>query len=186
MELIDCNLVKLLPGFMRSDAANQCLCDFMNKVTWDLADKIKLLSVWNEIDRLSNDNLDALAWELHITWYDPKASIDVKRQIIKDSDLVYSKMGTKWAVERVAKTYFGESKIIEWFEYGGEPFCFKVETINQKIVSSLAAEFLKMLDIVKRESAHLDIIDVTIDGELEAYNFSVASEYEICATYIKI
>lgn len=186
MELKDCNLIKILPGFMRSDAADKSLCSFMDKISWELADKIKLLSIWNEIDRLDNDALDYLAWELHIAWYIPNAGIEAKRQIIKDSDLVYSKMGTKWAVERVAKTYFGESKIVEWFEYGGEPFCFKVETVNQKILSSLAAEFLKMLDIIKRASAHLDIIEVTVAGELEAESFSVACEYEICITYIQV
>lgn len=186
MELKDCNFVKLLPGFMRTDEANKCLCSFMDKISWELADKIKLLSVWNEIDRLNDDELDALAWELHITWYNPKAGIDAKRQIIKDSDLVYSKMGTKWAVERVAKTYFGESKIVEWFEYGGKPFCFRIETVNQKIVSSLAAEFLKMLDIVKRASTHLDIIEVTVAGELKASSFSAACEYEICITHIQV
>lgn len=186
MELKDCNMIKLLPGFMRSDDANKCLCTFMDRISWELADRVKLLSVWTEIDRLDNDTLDSLAWELHITWYDPKVGIDAKRQIIKDSDLVYSRLGTKWAVERVAKTYFGESKIIEWFEYGGKPFCFKVETVNQKIVSSLAAEFLKMLDIVKRASTHLDIIEVTVSGELEASDFSVACEYEMCTTYVQV
>lgn len=178
MNLNDCDMKRLLPMFMRKDEANRSLSDSVSSITRELSNRIRLLSVWNQINDMSSAELDELAWELNITWYNPNASVDIKRQIVKDSDLVYSKMGTKWAVERVANTYFGESRVKEWFEYGGMPFCFRIETANQKIQSTLANEFMRMLNIIKRASSHLDTIEVSASGDFSACFYSVSCEYE--------
>lgn len=169
---------------MKDDEAVKGLATAVNQLTSTLAPKIKLLSTWNRIDEMSKEELDALAWELHISWYDYNANLSVKRQIIKDSDLVHSKLGTNWAVERVIETYFGSGRVVEWFDYDGEPFHFKIQTTNQRIKDTKAEEFLKILDAVKRKSAHLDAIEVIADGQLNMSIFLGYHETEWTITKV--
>lgn len=186
MELINSNMLELIPNFMKNDEAVKSLASSMDEVTKQLAPKIKLLSVWNTIDSMDAQQLDTLAQELFIPWYEKDAAVDIKRQIIKESDKIHATLGTKYAVERVANIYFGDAAVLEWFEYAGNPYCFVIQTYNQKIKNELANSFLKILNIVKRESAHLDRIEVMSDGLLELNVFIASYDFETMTSYISI
>lgn len=166
MKLSDIEFIKLLPQFMRDDPAVSGLSSAIDKIIPQLAAAIKLLPAWDSIDQLSSAELDELAWELNIPWYDPTASLSIKRDIIKNSDNVYKHIGTKWAVEEIIKTYFGDGYIQEWFEYGGEPGCFHVFSSNPSLNNDRLTEFLDLLNKTKRASAKLDGISITLDAEL--------------------
>ncbi|MDD3139623.1 MAG: phage tail protein I [Lachnospiraceae bacterium] len=185
MKISNCELIRLLPNFMKIDKTDKSLSESMDIAIKQIAEKIPLLSVWDQIDNMTSSQLDELAWELHIPWYDNTASTDIKRQIIKDSDNVNAHLGTKWAVERVANTYFDSAEIVEWFQYDGEPFHFKVLTTNQRIKSDQAAGFIKMLNIVKRESTVLDTVEVNASSEMQMYEFIVHCEAEFVTTTVR-
>ena len=179
MKLDDVNFIELLPAFMKNDEACIGLSEGVNKVSSRLAERIKLLTTWNQIDKMSSAELDLLAEELHISWYDKLAAIEVKRNIIKQSDMVHAKLGTNWAAMQVINEYFGESKIIDWYEYGGEPGHFKIQTLNQSILNSKANAFMQILEKVKRKSAHLDAIELISDGQCHTYVFITNVESEV-------
>ena len=166
MTLSELEFVRLLPEFMRGDAAVQGLSVGLDIIIPPLAESVKSLSTWDKIDALSEAELDELAWELNILWYDHGASIAVKRELIKNSDKVYRHLGTKWAVENVINTYFGEGYISEWFEYGGEPGRFRVYSSNPSLTQERLTEFMNILDKVKRASAKLDGIFITLTCQM--------------------
>ena len=116
MKLSTLEFIRLLPRFMREDGAVKGLAAAMDEIVPELAQSTATLSTWDHIDELTEAELDALAWELNILWYDTGASLDTKRALVKDSDLVYKRLGTKWAVENVINSYFGEGFVEEWFE----------------------------------------------------------------------
>ena len=178
------DFIQLMPAFMKEDEAVQGLSEGVNRVTEELAAKIKLFSTWNQIDNMSGAELDMLAEELHISWYDKTAAIDVKRELIKNSDLVHSKMGTNWAVQNVIETYFGSGEIQDWYDYEGEPHHFKVITSNQSITAGAAEKFLSVLDKVKRKSAFLDGIEVVADGECDIKVFLLSVETETITSHV--
>lgn len=182
MKLEDVNFIELLPAFMKNDGACIGLSEGVDKISSELARRVKLLTTWNQIDNMKSQELDLLAEELHISWYDKTAAVEVKRNIIKQSDMVHAKLGTNWAALQVITEYFGESKIMEWYEYGGEPGHFKIETMNQSVLSSKANAFMQILDKVKRKSAHLDTIELISDGQCNIY-VSVASVVSEIVTY---
>ena len=130
MKLSTLEFVRLLPEFMRGDTAVIGLAAGIDAIIPPLSKSIENLSTWDHIDNLSEDELDSLAWELNILWYDKAASIDAKREVIKNSDMVYKHLGTKWAVENVINSYFGEGYIREWFEYEGEPGHLRVYSLS--------------------------------------------------------
>lgn len=169
MRLSDADIKALLPVFMRSDEAVIGLADGVNALIKALAAKVILLRVWDQIDNMSEAELDELAWELNATWYSKDADITTKRELIKKSDLIHAKLGTKWAVEQVISTYFGDGIVQEWFEYGGEPFKFKVITTNASVTNEQASLFLKALNAVKNLRSHLEEIVISLSGEMPLY-----------------
>ena len=178
---------RLLPAFMRDDGAVTGLSLALNEIVPQIEGSIQTLSTWDSIDLLSEEELDALAWELNILWYDVGANIDTKRDVIKNSDLVYRRLGTKWAVESVIKSYFGDGYITEWFEYGGQPGRFRVYTANPSVSEERYGEFLNLLEKIKRASAKFDGLYITLTGQMPLYagmavHQSGRERYEIGAT----
>lgn len=166
MKLADLEFLKLLPQFMRDDDAVKGLAAGLNEIIPQLTESIKTLSTWDQIDNLTETELDDLAWELNVLWYDTSADISAKRELIRNSDMVYKHLGTKWAVENVITTYFGEGYIEEWFEYGGEPGRFRVYSTNPSLTQERLTEFLNLLNKVKRASAKLDGIFISLTGQM--------------------
>lgn len=167
MKLDSLEFVRLLPQFMRDDLAVRGLAAGLDEIVPELAESVRRLTTWDKIDELSEDELDELAWELNILWYDKGANIDTKRELVKESDKVYKHLGTKWAVETVIQAYFGDGYLREWFEYEeGEPGHFRVYSSNPTLNNERLNEFMEMLDRVKRHSSKLDGIYITLAGEL--------------------
>lgn len=166
MKLSTLKFIRLLPAFMRGDLAVQGLASALDEIVPDLTESIQLLTTWDHIDELSEDELDALAWELNIFWYNKSANLDTKRDLVKSSDKVYKHLGTKWAVENVIQSYFGEGYITEWYEYNGEPGYFRVYSTNPTITNERLVEFLNILNKVKRYSSKLEGIYITLTGQM--------------------
>lgn len=169
MKLGDMEFRKLLPQFMRQDGAIIGLSLATDEIIKKLHNSAQYMTTWDKIDKLPEDELDRLADELNITWYLKSEPISVKRDLIKNSDKVYAKLGTKWAVENVINTYFGDGYIQEWFEYDGEAGHFKIFSSNPTITNERLQQFLDILSKVKRASSHLDGIFITLTGRMQMH-----------------
>lgn len=169
MKLENLEFIKLLPRFMQEDSAVRGLAAGVDALVPDLVAAMKRLTVWDNIDDLTETELDEMAWELNIPWYDVTADVSIKREIVRNSDQVYRHLGTKAAVENVIKTYFGDGHVEEWFEYGGEPGRFRVHSNNPALTEEKMGEFLKLLNKVKRASSKLDTITITISAQSNVY-----------------
>lgn len=167
MRLSETNLMELIPVFMKSDGAVQGLVNGLNPLIQAIAANIKKLRVWDQIDEMSEDELDQLAWELDIDWYNQKADIATKRTMIKQSDLMHARRGTKWAVEQLIAAYFGDGEVREWFEYGGEPYRFKILTSNPSVTQELATQFQRAIDSSSNVRSWLDTILISLTGEMK-------------------
>lgn len=175
MKLSTLEFKRLLPSFMRGDLAVSGLSDGLDEIIRDLSASMKLLTTWDNIDALSEAELDALAWELNIIWYDKGATIDTKRDLILNSDQVHMRLGTKWAVENVIESYFGDGYIQEWFEYDGDPGHFRVYSNNPTLNAERMNAFLSILEKIKRHSSKLDGIYINLTGEMRlSAGFGVA------------
>ena len=83
-------------------------------------------ALYCRIDDLDETVLDILAGDLKIDWYDYGASIDVKRRVVRDSWFVHKRMGSRTAVETAISDVYPYSIVEEWFEYGGDPYHFRI------------------------------------------------------------
>lgn len=177
MTIDNMDLLKLLPRFMQDDETNKALAEAMNVLLTKAAKKVRRLRRWDQIDNMTDSELNELAWEFNVDWWDSSLSLDIKRSIIKTCYRVHEKRGTKWAVEELATSIFGSGKVTEWFEYDGEPYCFKIQT-NATLTKDCIISFMSMLKKVKNVRSHFDAIEVTrtIDSIIHAgaanYSFS--------------
>ena len=155
----------LLPAFMRRDELDAALAGILDEFGADLHEITRTYPTWGHIGELGEDELDALADEMAVTWYDRTASVEAKREVLSVARLIQRKLGTKWAVEQVMSIYFPESEVIEWPRYGGTPGHFRIESEYDTTDTSRIKRFLRILGSVKRASQVLDDIVLTERSE---------------------
>lgn len=169
MDLKNVDLLALQTKHMQKDLTTKGLCAALTPQLKSIANKIDLCLLLSRVDYLPKKILDELADELHIEWYDASADIDVKRSLIKSSDLVHMYLGTPFAVEQVVEDYFGDGYVEEWFEYGGESYRFRVVTSNSAVTGDLANQFASAIEKVKRRSTRLEQVIVSLTAEMPIY-----------------
>jgi len=173
----DVDFTRALPAPLQND---ENMLALGRAIAAELQENIKLSRrniIYPRIDELEESLLDILANDLHIDWYDPDSPPETKREIIKNSVKVHKLMGTKYAVESVVAGYFGSGEVREWYEYGGEPHHFKVVSDNPSLTDERAAQFFRILDIVKRKSSWLDTILITLTGESPLFLGAMLQEF---------
>lgn len=163
------NMLKLLPQFMRDDEANKALAFAMDSLLSDPGKRAKVVRKWDQIDNMNHAQLDEMAWELNVDWWDSAFTLETKRAVIKTCYRVLEKRGTKWAVEELVTSAFGMGQVFEWFEYDGQPFMFKIRT-NATLTKDGMSYFLSMIDKVKSARSHLELIEIvrTINQSIHA------------------
>ena len=156
MKLKDVDLYKMLPAFMKEDKFDKLLSEAMSNLFQKWSIDMERTVIIGQIDKLNEAELDQLAQDWNVFWYLKSTTLEQKRQLIKDSPLVFSRLGTVWAVERVMNNYLPESELKEWFDYGGNPHYFKFVTNNTNILQTDIDAFLFVLEKVKRKSQWLE------------------------------
>ena len=182
------NTLKLLPGWMRDDDAVQALAGACDVLFQGAAKRIKTPRTWDQIDNLTDEELDELAWELNIDWWQSSWSLEQKRATVKVARQIKAKRGTKWAVEQLITASFGTGYVKEWFEEGenGDPFTFKVLTTNPNIGDEGMENFNRQINQAKNERSHMigvyyfEEIGVTI--EADPRKMAHVFEYVRCGT----
>lgn len=76
-------------------------------------------------DTMPEWRLDELAWETNCP-YDYNAAIEVKRRWIREADTLSELYGTSEGISRYMEGYFDAAALQEAWEYGGEPFHFRM------------------------------------------------------------
>lgn len=166
---------KFLPLFMRDDEFNIALADVLNEIFNDI--NTSKLRTWDKLDELGHEELDALAWELNVLWYNKAGTLQAKREQIRTSDEVWRSLGTKYAVETVVSQLFVKGKVLEFWEAGLEPHHFSVEIYDPQALSPAGEkEFRRILEIVKRKSQVLDNIKLILTPNFWAYTGVVVHE----------
>ena len=184
MKVSELDFLRLLPAFMRDDEAAIALSKAMNKLISEPGSRIPSIRTWDEIDNMSEAELDELAWELDVDWYDSTGmSLEEKRETLKLAQQIKRKRGTKWAVERLISAYFGEGYVMEWYEMYGTPYTFVALTTNTHTDAHNFEKFVEAVKAAKNARSHLagvfyfwqqgpdPGVEYTLSSKLHRYNF---------------
>lgn len=127
-------------------------------------------SFYAHIDRLDEPMLDALAFDFKVDWWDETYSLEEKRRTLKDSWRVHRMLGTKAAVETAIRAIYPETDAVEWFEYGGEPFHFRLYIDLSDVMGDETRPWHVMdrVNFYKSLRSHMDDIQFTMEAKQPA------------------
>ena len=181
-DLQSVSLLDILPPNLLADkqinAAVQALDDELQKIT--AATKEALLLP--RLDELPEAVIDLLAWQWHVDFYEPAGmDIETKRKLIKTSIAWHRIKGTKAAVEAMVQIISGKNLVTEWFEYGGEPYHFRIDLWDApRTDPENTANMVRGIDGSKNIRSWLDEIRVHRDTQNTIYIGVAPSIHTIC------
>ena len=107
MRLKYVNLGHITPDFMQKDPVVKALNATLEDVVKEITANMGKLSIWDNIDSLSEDELDELGYEMNIPWYNNTYDKAKKIDIIKKGDKYVQKLGTAEGLQFVLDDIFG-------------------------------------------------------------------------------
>ena len=119
------------------------------------------------IDDLPESALDLLACDFAIDWWNADASDAEKRAVLKTAWKVHAKKGAKDAVETAVSAVSPGATVREWFEYGGNPYCFRIriETDGRDLTDAARERLLRNVQYYKNARSHLDTVEYALDPD---------------------
>lgn len=121
------NLLSGLPVALRQDESVLALADAIAQTLAMRPEEIDRLRIYPAIGRLDETMLDILAYDFKVDWWDGDYSLEEKRRTLEDSWNVHRTLGTRYAVETALGAVLPGARVGEWFEYGGTPYCFRLD-----------------------------------------------------------
>lgn len=151
------SLVSTFPIALKSDDSISALAEITAELFAERIDDISLINIYSNIDSLPEAMLDILAYDFKVDWWDHDLTLEEKRKTLKDSFIVHKRLGTKEAVETAISDVYPESKVQEWWEYGGEPYWFRllIEANGIRVDSRKHKRILQLVDFYKSLRSHL-------------------------------
>lgn len=170
------DFLRSLPDVLKNAPNMAALATAIANELERLAEDVEKAIIYARIDELGEDVLDLLAYDFKVDWWDYTYTVAEKRRILKNSWNVHRHLGTKGAVETAISSIYEGSKVQEWFEYGGDPYKFRL-LLDITYDSADPVKHQSVLDRVnfyKNMRSHLETI------EYVGYSSSVTS-YAIAA-----
>jgi len=178
-DLSNFHLIDLQPEFLKNDPITVALCNAFEPVIKNLAEQLKRLLIYTNIDELPGKLLDEIALGFGVSWYDSSATLEARRQVIKQALPIFRRLGTASSVRDATDACFGESEVQEWFDYQGEPGHFRIMVTDQAATTTKAIEFLRQVENVKNVSSVLDSITLINVSSAALYFGAATVEYSI-------
>lgn len=161
------NLLFAFPGGLRENQSLAALGDATADALAKRPAEIALLALYPRIDELPEDLLDILARDFKVDWWDVNYSLEEKRRTLKDSWRVHKMLGTKAAVETAISAIYPHTRVLEWWEYGGEPYHFRLDIniTNDTINSEKQRRVLERMNFYKSLRSHNDGVTYFVEAK---------------------
>lgn len=160
IKLSELSLLDIMPENLARDKEVQNAAKALDVSMHDISEQIKYVLLISRIDELEEDIVDQLAWQFHVDAYDSSFDIGTKRKLVKQSIGWHKLKGTPYAVQSVVSAILDGAHVQEWFEYGGEPYHFKVALIEGPMTSSQTIrQLVRAINEAKNARSWLDGVE---------------------------
>lgn len=119
-------LMQVYPSVLDKDALFNALGQSAAESIGEAFLNVKKTSIYTRIAELDEGVLDILAKDFGISWYDYDFQLDTKRRVVAAAFSVHRHMGTAGAMITAICAIWPDSTVEEWFDYGGDPYYFRV------------------------------------------------------------
>ena len=150
--------LEIIPPAIRNDPQIQAMDAALTPQLQEVSQAIQDCIILARLDELSEPIVDLLAWQYHVDFYEINLGIEQKRNLVRNSIDVHRHKGTPYAIEQVVEAVYGNCNLKEWFEYGGEPYFFRIDvTLTEECVDKTKAKrVLKAIESVKNTRSWLE------------------------------
>lgn len=155
----DGQLTDIMPGNITKKPEVKALSYALQQACRLLYRYSQRLYIYSDLEEQPEEVIDLLASELRTQYYRSTLDLDTKRQLVKNTLIWYMSAGTPAAVEELVRIVFGDGKVTEWFEYDGNPYCFKIIT-DAVLTENMMSYFSRMIRKVKNTRSHLDAVEI--------------------------
>ena len=147
----------LLPSSIAADATVKNISSVAEKLLQNVAKQTAVILLLPHLDELPEAVVDELAWQYHVDTYNTDFAIDVKRQLIRQSIVWHHKKGTPAAVTDMLSTIYASAQLEECWEYGGEPYHFRVTVGEDRTDSAQTIDdAIRVIKLSKNVRSWLD------------------------------
>lgn len=158
------SMLSSFPDSLKSDATMLSLAELTAEYLEKRIEEIDKLYIYASIDSLPEELLDILAYDFKVDWWDYGYSLEEKRRTLKNSFIVHKRLGTKKAVETAISAIYPNTTVQEWWEYGGEPYWFKlIIHVNDAVIDSAKHDrVIQLTNFYKSLRSRLDSVTYAI------------------------
>ena len=169
-EIFKPKLTEILPASIKHDEKLHAAAVALDEEIEKLLSLSELVLHLPRLDNLPHEVLDHLAWQYHCDFYSQNLPIQVKRNQIRETIFYHRIKGTPAGVERSIKDFLVDAKVEENWEYGGEPYFFRITCKGLKYIPT-EEDFLYLVFNAKNVRSWLEgiIFDLTLE-ENEIYH----------------
>lgn len=125
--------------------------------------------IYPAIDMLGSELINTLAIQMHCDFYDDTLPLAVRRNLVKNSIAWHRIKGTPAAVEQMIQTVYQTGVVEEWFDYGSEPFFFKVNLGDSQITTQKIKNLIKMINASKNVRSWLEVLRFSKSIDITRY-----------------
>ncbi|MBQ8208623.1 MAG: phage tail protein I [Clostridia bacterium] len=181
-------LLSSFPPSLAVDADKYALARVIAEELRALLGDCDKLRIYSRIDELDEELLDILAFDFAVSWYYYNGSIEIKRAQIKSCFYVHRHLGTKNSLVTALCDLCPGSNVEEWFEYGGEPYYFRIVIdVTEQRLPIVQSDVERYIEIFKSLRSVLesnkviyrtrDTIEMSISDEYFIYGAPKSSEH---------
>ncbi|MBT2717561.1 phage tail protein I [Bacillus sp. ISL-57] len=150
-----------IPPSLKKDTEIVAMADALTPIFQMIYEKTKLIK---QFEGIPDNLLDFIAYEEIVDFYETTMSVEEKRALIDRAQIVHQLKGTPAAIEEVAGIFFKNARVREWFEYGGDPYYFRIETDETFKSEVDIARLFRLIETTKRKSSRLEGVLFKGDG----------------------
>lgn len=172
-------LLSTLPVVLDEDEGMRALAEPIAEELAARLPEIDLVRLYSRIDELPEELLDILAYDFKADWWEYNATLEEKRAVFKKIWFVHRHKGTKASVEEAVGALFPGAEVSEWFQYGGEPYHFRMNVpIREQQVRNTTTNYKNqiffLVNYFKNLRSVLETILFTFETELDTqlYTYS--------------
>lgn len=165
------NLLSAFPLSLSEDSEKAALASVTASELIKLYEENDILALYTRIDELEEPLLDILAYDFKIDWWDKNYTLKEKRETFKNSWNVHRILGTPTAVELALSSIYERTTILEWFEYGGKPYYFKLHIESEDLMTDYEKikTVLDNIRFYKNKRSILEKAEIDIKQSVNAY-----------------
>lgn len=157
IDIKNINLIDVMPPNLLKDEKVKAAAQAIDNELKEISEQIKYCLLLPRLDDLDEATVDKLAWQFHVDFYDYSLPIEQKRNLIRKSIDWHRRKGTPYAVQEVVSAILDGAYVQENWEYGGNPYCFKVGLIEGPMASDKTiTQLVKAINAIKNTRSHLD------------------------------